>query len=164
MAFDYAGSAETALRLIKNFGQKVELTRITRVTDIVEGAAVETSREVGLLDAVTVPASKGTVAAFDERTLDDMRKGKLRFFIAAASTAPFSPLPNDYIEFEDRIWIINGSTPLNPNGTPVIYKFGVRLTSDSLLHTMPNFDWEFAPDDTPSFEFAPDDIAILEFI
>ena len=127
--FDYNASAETALRLVKQFGQKIPILRLSREFDPIEGTVTSIDIKTGKLDAVTLPASKGTVQAFDNLIPEDLRKTKLRFVIAAAATAPFEPEGNDYIIFENRVWLVKGQTPLNPAGIPVIYKFGAFITS-----------------------------------
>jgi len=130
--FDYNASSSTALRLITQFGQKIPILRLQRSFDPIEGTVQTIDIESGHLDAVTLPASKGTVQAFDNRIPEDLRKTKLRFVIAAAATAPFEPEGNDYIIFENRVWLVKGQTPLNPGGVPVIYKFGAFLTSSGV--------------------------------
>jgi hypothetical protein len=78
---------------------------------------------------VTVPASGGTVQAFDDRMREDYVKGRLRFFLCAAvqtdgSALDFIPSAGDIIIFEGSKWEISGNTPLNPAGTPVLHSFG----------------------------------------
>ena len=126
MSLDYAALASTALASIKEAGFKLPIKRVSGTFDPVEGEVTASSLLSGELDAVTLPASAGTVQAFDNRPLDDLIRGKLRFFIAAASSAPFVPQANDIITFEGETWTIMGCTPLAPAGTPLIYRFGAR--------------------------------------
>ena len=121
--FDYDKSAATALRLIRNFGTTLTLTRNT-VTPNGPAGTVSTVTTTGSLDAVVLTASKGTVEAFDDRLREDMIQGKIRFVIAAASTATIVPQANDIVAIGSDNWRILGMTPLSPAGTPVIYKFG----------------------------------------
>lgn len=125
MSFNYAKSATTALNLIKKFGQKVPISRFNKTADPVLMTETETLIASGNLDAVVLPASKGTIEAFDNRILEALTTGKLRFMIAAAKGAPLAPQPNDVIQLEGYYWALLGSTPLAPAGVPVIYKFGV---------------------------------------
>lgn len=130
MSFNYAASAATALRLIKQFGQVLPITRITNTVDDATGDVVATTTE-GTLDAVVLPAKSTALNAVDGR-LDDalceaLTKGKLRFILAAASSATFRPSPNDIITFEEGSFNVLGCTPLNPAGTPIVYKIGAQL-------------------------------------
>lgn len=123
--FNYSRSALTALNLIRKFGQKIPIARYTKNADPVTLTETETVAASGNLDAVVLPASKGTIEAFDNRIMEALTQGKLRFMIAAARNAPLAPAPNDVVQFEGYYWAVLGSTPLAPAGVPVIYKLGM---------------------------------------
>lgn len=129
--FNYPASAKTALALIKKFGGDITIARkVGGDYDPVEGEVVGDSLEQtsGVFKGVVLPASKGTLEAFDIRLEDGLTVDQVRFIILAAKDAPFRPEGTDTIEgLEGRNWIILGSTPLAPAGVPVIYKVGARL-------------------------------------
>lgn len=128
--FDYLKSQATALRLIQNFGQQLPIKRPTPGEyDPVEGehAEADPDETTGTIDCVILPASKGTLEAFDIRLTDGLLLDNLRFLIVAAKTAPFRPQGTDLITHEGRDWTVMGCTPLDPAGTPLIYKVGMRI-------------------------------------
>lgn len=128
MAFDYTTSAETALRLIQLFGQKIEMTRLVRGDyDPIEGEFESSSENSGEFDGVLLPASKGTLEAFDVRLTESLTIDQVRFAILAAAGAPFQPRGTDVVSFEGKPWLVMGCTPLNPAGVPLVYKIGFRL-------------------------------------
>lgn len=129
--FNYLASATTALGLIKKFGQPITISRkLGGDYDPIEGEVVGDSQEIttGEFLGAVLPASKGTLEAFDIRMEDGLTVDQVRFIILAAKDVPFRPEGTDQIEgLEDRNWIILGCTPLAPAGIPVIYKVGARL-------------------------------------
>jgi hypothetical protein len=124
--FDYAKSAITALTLITKFGQTVTVNRVAGTYTAATGAIGSSSSSSYTPVVVTVPASGGTVQAFDDRLKEAYITGKLRFFIMAAKDLAVVPQSGDRIEFEGTEWEIEGATPLNPAGTPVIYNIGCK--------------------------------------
>lgn len=122
----YVQSAATALALIKRFGRRVSIERREEAYNPVTGVATLVTLSQGFLDTISFPASKGTVEAFDNRLVDDLIAGRLRFILAAAASAPFEPLANDTLTFDNSVWVVLGSTPLAPAGTPLLYKLGCR--------------------------------------
>lgn len=127
MPFDYAAAAASALELIQEFGQSVTMTRTSAGTfdpgaGSISGATTQTQTVV----VVSLPASGGTVQAFDDRLRQELIAGRLRFFymaptLADGSALTFVPKPGDLLTFEGKKWELAGSTPLNPAGTPVLY-------------------------------------------
>jgi hypothetical protein len=126
---DYTALASTAARLIREAGFKLTLARpVAGTYNPVVGAGTGSTTLTGVFDAATLPASKGTVEAFDDRLKQEVIKGNVRFFILAAATAPFVPEPGDQIpSYQGKAWSILGCTPLEPNGTTaLIYKIGCQ--------------------------------------
>lgn len=121
---DYAALAEDAAASIAEAGRAITVRRYSRTVDKVTGTGTGTPQE-GTLTCLVLPASQGTIQAFDNRleggTLVDE---KLRFILAAAHGAPFEPQSNDELEFDGATWRILGCTPLNPAGTPLLYRIG----------------------------------------
>lgn len=77
---------------------------------------------------VVLPASQGTIEAFDNRALSDpIRRQQFRFVMLAAKELPAGvvPLNNDQLVTAEGVYRVLGSTPLNPNGTqPIMYNVG----------------------------------------
>lgn len=124
----YDAMAQVALTKIVQFGRDVTITRHSDTgRDPIIGTVTEIVELTGTLKALVLPASKGTVESFDNRlegaTLVD---GRMRFVVAAAKGAPFEPRSLDEIEFDGAKWLVLGCTPLAPNGTPLLYKMGVK--------------------------------------
>ena len=126
MGFDYQRAQATALRLIANFGTSMPLIRLNTEYDPVTGQNFNESIQISEATVVSLPASSGTVQAFDDRYLDDLKNGRIRFFYVAAAGLKFEPSPGDHFFFEGQTWDIAGATPLNPAGTPVLYTIGGR--------------------------------------
>ena len=125
--FNYTAAETTAARLIDKFGETVNLLRYDATYDPVTGQTSSEVSQITEATLVSLPASQGTVEAFDNRTREAFIQGKLRFFIVAAKNLSFLPLPGDYISFESALWEIIGSTPLNPAGTALIFRVGAQL-------------------------------------
>lgn len=132
--FDYDKSAATALRLLTKFGREITLKRITPG----EGPAYNPGPSITVTYkaiAAVLPASQGTIEAFDNRleggTLIDE---KLRFVLMAPQIVRVSeegpdtiaPLSLDVLNFDGYDWTVIGSTPLSPAGVPVLYRMGVK--------------------------------------
>lgn len=122
----YDSMADTALAKIQQFGREVQISRPTQSSsDPVTGTVVNGAPVTGTLKVLVLPASKGTIEAFDNRlqggTLIDE---KLRFILAAAKGAPFEPASLDELTFDGQTWQVLGCTPLSPAGTPLLYRIG----------------------------------------
>lgn len=125
--FDYAGIRDEAEAILAEFGFKMKVTRYADTSNAVAGTV---SRVVLLeqeLTAVILPASQGTLEAFDVRfmsgVMDDLN---VRFCIMSAKDSTFTPAPKDVADYYDGEWQVMGCTPLNVNGTAVIYSVGLR--------------------------------------
>lgn len=121
MAFDYVRSQNTALRLIARFGQSMPLVRLSSEYDPVTGEQSQTDAQVQAATVVTIPASADTVRQFDNRFKEEFKTGKIRFFYIAAKGLTFEPDAGDMFIYEGKLWDIEGVTPLNPAGVPVLY-------------------------------------------
>ena len=123
----YDSQIETASRLIREKGQAIPISRKTESsTDPVSGTVTPGAPVSGEIAGVVLPASQGTIEAFDNR----IEKGKLiderlRFILAAAKGAPFEPKSGDELTFDGSTWTALGCTPLKPNGEAIIYNIGV---------------------------------------
>lgn len=121
--FDYAETAQTALELIREFGKQITLRTVAGAYDPASGVFTSANSD-STLDVVFIPASKGTIEAFDDRLKGEYMRGNVRFLLAAASSASAVPKPADVLIFDSETWSVMGVTPLKPAETAVIYKIG----------------------------------------
>lgn len=122
--FNYKSSQDTALRLINQFGVTLPLLRFAKSFNPVTGADTITSITLVNSTCVNLPATNGTIQAFDNKTVEELKKGKNRFFYMAAKGLPIQPDSDDYLIYEGKFWRIAGTTPLNPAGIPILYNVG----------------------------------------
>jgi len=124
----YQKQADSALVTIAKFGKGYTISRPRPTFNDITGTLAEDQEEplTGTIQAVVLPASKGTIEAFDIR-LEDLVKGKVKYILAAAKDAPFTPQGLDEITIEGEVFVLKGCTPLAPDGLPIIYKIGAVL-------------------------------------
>lgn len=130
----YLEARVLADQLLGEFGRDVVFRRLQRTgaADLVTGLVTRTVLAVQTLKVAILPASGGTLEAFDVRFManvpaaTDVRFGVCSTLLADGSPALFSPEPGDEAEFDGRTWQIMGNTPLNVDGTPVIFSVGFR--------------------------------------
>jgi hypothetical protein len=139
--FDYARAQATADRLLAKFGSnKGDAPRKIRIKRLIPGdgpshnpgapTAVEYEAS-----AVVMPASKGTIEAFDNRYQGgSLIDEKLRYVmmspfmtrISEEGPASIEPKSGDVLTFDSYDWTVIGSTPLSPAGVPVLFPMGVK--------------------------------------
>ena len=98
--------------------------------DLVEGTVTPGATSTSTMPALILPASGGTLEAFDVRFMDGVRESSnVRFALLAADGAAFRPEPNDTADLygDGREWLVMGCTPISPDGTDVVYAAGFRL-------------------------------------
>ena len=111
-------------------GVEATISRVDSTYDEVEETEIITSVITDPTAVVSFPASSGTVQAFDNRFIEDYAKGKIRFFYVAGKGITFEPEPGDLLFFNDKVWEIAGTTPLDPDGTtPIMYTMGVKVSN-----------------------------------
>ena len=125
----YSRMQATADRLIKQYGkpQPGVLTRqqISK-HDKVLNAVIEDQPLTTPITIVVLPASKGTVEAFDNRIKNGtIGLSRIRFVVASAFGVTFEPEPKDTLTFEGENWEVLGCTPVKPGDTAIVYKMGV---------------------------------------
>src|SRR5688572_16334830 len=126
-AFDYAALAADAAALIEEFGSEATVRRTPVTVDNASGAVTPGTPQTQALQAVVLPASGGTLEAFDVRFMSDVNDGTdVRFCIMAALGAAFQPEPKDEVDLLGETWQVMGCTPLNVNGTALIYSVGLK--------------------------------------
>lgn len=127
MSFNYSASASTALNLISKFGREVQILRKSGSTiNKVTGAATGGADLTGTIKIVILPATAGKIAAFGDNYSEDLIRGSIRFVIGEAVNTPFDPISGDRLKYDNEEWEIIGNTALNPAGTRVINKMGIR--------------------------------------
>ena len=73
---------------------------------------------------ISLPASKGTIQAFDNRFSEDLVKGKIRFFMVAAKGITFELESGHYLIAQGVVYEVLGATPLKPSDTTILYNVG----------------------------------------
>jgi len=125
-SFNYRNAQKTADRLIKQFGFKLPVLKPVYEFDPVSGLNTVVSIQVSTNNSVSLPASSGTVQAFDNKFKEDLKKGKIRFLYISSKELSFEIEAGDLVIFENRLWHIAGATPLNPAGVSVYNTVGIR--------------------------------------
>lgn len=124
--FDYARSRATADRLIVRFGRAVPIKRA-------QPAGNPWDPPLGALSvyeakAAVLPASQGTIEAFDNRLEGGtLIEENLRFLLMSAEMKKvegvgpdaIEPKSGDVVHFDGERWVVLGCTPMNPAGTAV---------------------------------------------
>lgn len=122
MSAFYDNLAATADSLIERFGEERVIRRTVSTFDPITGAMSAPVVTTGSIVAVNLPASKGTIEAFDDRLFEGISIAKIRFFLAAALSASFVPQGTDEIVLDGEYYTILGVTPLKPASTALTYK------------------------------------------
>lgn len=128
--FDYDATALSAKALFAQFGRTATLRRPVKGNfDPIEGLESRGSFDDYSVDVVVLPASKGTVEAFDNRV--NLQGGastleRYRFVKIAASGLTIEPANGDVLRIGSDDWFILGSTPVSPGGVPILYNVGVK--------------------------------------
>lgn len=136
--FNYARAQQTALRLLTKFGRSITIKRSISGSTEPPYSAYNPGPPTTVTYTATaacLPASKGTIEAFDNRleggTLIDEN---LRYVLMAPQIVRTSetgdetivPKGGDMLEFDGSRWTILGNTPLTPAGTIVLHQMGAR--------------------------------------
>lgn len=132
--FDYLEAQEDARELLEEFGREITISRAISGYGPAHNPG-QSHVITGLATAVVLPASKGTIEAFDNRieggTLIDEKLRYVMMLPKIVKTSPFGPeafepQSLDVLTFDGYDWTVLGCTPLNPAGTPVLYSMGVK--------------------------------------
>lgn len=130
----YVEAQALAVELLAELGRPIVFTRRAPASvDLVAGTSVPTPVAQFTLVAAVLPASAGA-EAFDVAFMQDVGDGVDRRFAVCSAVDPAGdpakqPEPGDAATFDGRAWQVLGCTPLNVNGTPVIYSVGFRGVS-----------------------------------
>lgn len=126
----YEKAAATVLRLITAKGASAEIRRIANSYNEVTGAVTPATKQTGTLRAIVLPISstpKGVFTEADNKLLEDLITGKLRFMLTAAKGLTFEPQASDVVIFGGETFTVRGSTPLSPAGVPLLYKIALEI-------------------------------------
>lgn len=134
MSIFYEDTRALADSLLSEFGRDITFIRYDKAAavDPLEGTVSRVVLLTQTLRCAVIPASGGTLEAFDVRFMSDVADSTdVRFAICSAlqsngAPALFMPEPTDEATFDGRTWLVMGNTPLNVDGTPVIFSIGFR--------------------------------------
>lgn len=127
--FDYQAVIEEAKVTIDEFGVDFVMKRYSSGGNPVAGTATKTLEATQTLAGVILPASQGTLEAFDVRfiTAEILASKDVRFVILSALGHTFVPGPMDEVDFQGAVWQVMGCTPLNVTGEDaVIFSIGLQ--------------------------------------
>lgn len=128
MSAFYDRMAATALRLIGNYGQQIQFSRtVDGEYDPEVGGSTGGSTETEQATVVILPASNALVQSFDIKfESGTLVESNLRALVIAAKGLNWMPSPGDKASFDGADWTFIGCTPINPAGTPLVYKASVK--------------------------------------
>jgi len=123
MSAFYDEMAALAAEMIGEYGQVLTMKRVTADSyDPITGSTVVGSTETQSITAVVLPASKGTVEAFDNKLVGGtLIESNIRALKIAAAGLLWPPGPGCVIEYDGQDWQMLGATPASPAGTPLVY-------------------------------------------
>jgi hypothetical protein len=132
----YTPEIQAAYDALKAAGQRMDLYRLSGgdYDPVNPSANARTVQQQTTSHGVVLPASNGTIEAFDNRALSDPnRRRKFRFVLLAGKGLVFAPESGDILKTAEGFYSVLGSTPLNPDGGGNIL-FNVGCSLD-----LPNF-------------------------
>jgi hypothetical protein len=132
----YDNLAKTAEALLASKGQTVIVERETGGTfDPAAGEETGATTEQQSVKAAVLIARGGKIQALDEafggttQAVESHRFALVSALKIDGSALDFEPAPDHkLIEASSKEWYITGVTPINPAGTPVLYKCALRTT------------------------------------
>lgn len=130
----YDELAADALELLEELGRPVSYSRFTGTVDFVSGSATPVLFATQELFTAVLPASMNfnsrSMAGLDINFMDGLAISiDVRLALVAALGAVFTPLPGDRAAFDSRDWHVLGCTPIDVDGTPVVYVVGLEALS-----------------------------------
>lgn len=126
MSAFYDRMAATTQRLIGQFGRTVTLRRVSRTYDPITGSEAETVEEQAVT-CVILPASKGTVEAFDIKfERGTLIESNLRAVKLPAKGLQWPPAPGQEMLLDGETWRVIGVTPSSPGGVDLVYSLSVQ--------------------------------------
>lgn len=134
----YTQDQTDAYNDILEAGILATISRVISSYDETEGQQTITSIQTDPVAVVNLPASVSLSQQFENKIIEEYKKGKVRFFYAAAKGVTFEPETGDLLFFKSKVWELAGSTSLDPDGTtPILYIFAVKASNLSALPVVP---------------------------
>lgn len=129
MRFNYSPLAKITKDLLTDFGKTTPgvLNRYTYATAPNGDVTPTLAQQATGLAFIVLPASKGSVEAFDNRRDELLMAKKILRFVKVAALGCFEPLAMDELVFDSKKWEVLGCTPVNPSGEPLVYGIGCLL-------------------------------------
>ena len=134
----YTADQNCAYNDILEAGILATISRVSSTYDEVEEDETITAVTTDTIAVCTVPASSEMLRPYENRFIEDYKKGKNRFFLVAGKGLSFELEPGDLLYFDSKVWEVEGSIPLNPDGTtPIMYTMGVKPSNLDALPVVP---------------------------
>ncbi len=116
--------------VLAELGRSVTYNRYTVVNDLVAGTSVPTLSLTQPLSSAILPWSGSGMnfEGMDVSWMDNVQDAtEKRLALVTASGATFVPSPKDVAVFGGNTWNIAGCTPINVNGTDIVFIVGLVL-------------------------------------
>lgn len=135
---DYNALADTALRLIKDAGLVVPVSRKAADNyDPVAGEVANPSAPATWdVAAAVFPATLARFKGIDNKYAEDSKGlvlSKARYLLVAGNKPDGTPAPeftpDDRMSFHDKTWRVVGATPFKPQNKIIYFQVGVVLES-----------------------------------
>lgn len=121
---DYSQDTAAALAMIREAGKEFDIYRSSPTFEQTSGLPTDGEPTTGTITAVILPARKGTVGGFDRiHDREGLVKANISYMIAGVGA--FVPELLDEIDISGTRFLIRGIGSVGPDGTPIIYKFGL---------------------------------------
>jgi hypothetical protein len=123
----YTRMAAKTAQLIAKYGLVGTIARYASTATAQTGVVVKgTATATGSFAAVQMPTNAANSSTFDNRLEDGTLVGKtLQYLVIAAASCPFEPRALDEITIGNVLYEVLGCTPINPDGTGLIYQVGL---------------------------------------
>ncbi len=134
--FDYGKSQATVRRLLDKFGTVCEIIRWVAPDGSTPWEPGEPVEHKFSARVAMLPASKGTIEAFDIRLDENLIMQNVRFGIMETQMTKLSgptgldsitPKPTDNVIVNGETLTVLGCTPLSPSGIPVYFPFAGKV-------------------------------------
>ncbi|MCM8534222.1 MAG: hypothetical protein NE330_23870 [Lentisphaeraceae bacterium] len=129
----YEQERDEAYQDILEDGFLGEVIRTTKTgKDLVQDTdTTTTTRDPAAMLSLPVNSGKST---FDNRYDEDLRKGKIRFYMVAAKGISFELESGDYLLAQGVLYEVIGATPFQPSDTIIFYNVGCKKSTKQGLN------------------------------
>lgn len=116
-----------AYQLLADLGRDITFRRYAYSNDLVEGISSPVLSDSQTLKGATLPMQAGVLSEFDIRPMQSISaEVRVCYALVSAEGAVFMPGYGDEAEFGGKVWSVVGCTPLDVDGTEVIYTVGFQ--------------------------------------